>query len=117
MKIAVSTSGRHLTSNLNSRFGRCEYFILFDTETKTTLAVENGGRLSPGGAGVATAKMVADLGAEVVITGFVGPKAFTALKAANITIYTADMGTVEEAIEQYLNNKLKEVEAANSAGR
>lgn len=117
MKIAISSTAENINSNLNSRFGRCEYFIIYDTENEKTTAVENGGRLSPSGAGIATAKMVADLGAEAVITGFVGPKAFAALQAAGIKIYSADHGTVEEVIKQYLDNKLTEVQSANAAGR
>lgn len=117
MKIAISAAGEQLTSNINSRFGRCDYFMIYDTETQEATAVENGGRLSPGGAGVATAKMVADLGVQAVITGLVGPKAFNALKGAGITIYSSNGGTVEQAIKQYLNNDLPEITTANGAGR
>ncbi|MBO8138780.1 MAG: NifB/NifX family molybdenum-iron cluster-binding protein [Desulfotomaculum sp.] len=114
MKIAVSSQGENSQSQVNPRFGRCEYFIVFDTETGKNTAVENGGRLSTGGAGIATAKMLADLGVNVVITGFVGPKAFSALKAANIKIFTGAAGTVEEALQAYKDNKLEEAQSANA---
>ncbi|MEG6615059.1 NifB/NifX family molybdenum-iron cluster-binding protein [Peptococcaceae bacterium 1198_IL3148] len=114
MKIAISSLDESINSNLNPRFGRCEYFIIYDCDSGNFTAVENSGRLSTGGAGIATAKMVADLGVKVIITGLVGPKAFTALKAAGIKVYTANEGKILELIEQYKNNQLKEVNTANS---
>lgn len=114
MKIAISSLGDNINSNVNPRFGRCEYFIIYDTDTEKSMSVENGGRLSSGGAGIATAKMVADLGVKAVITGFVGPKAFAALKAAGIKMYSDAQGTVAEVIELYKQNKLNEVQQANA---
>ena len=114
MKIAVSSTGDALTSLVNPRFGRCECFVLYDSETEKINAVENGSRLSSGGAGVATAKMLADLNVDAVVTGFVGPKAYTALNAAKIKIYTDAKGTVQEALELFKENKLPEAQAANA---
>jgi predicted Fe-Mo cluster-binding NifX family protein len=115
LKIAISSLDESINSSLNPRFGRCEYFVIYDADNEKFMAVENGGRLSSGGAGIATAKMVADLGVKAVITGFVGPKAFAALKAAGIKMYTAKEGKISDLINLYKENKLSEVNTANTA--
>ncbi|MBM7853958.1 putative Fe-Mo cluster-binding NifX family protein [Desulfohalotomaculum tongense] len=114
MKIAISSQGDSTHSQVNPRLGRCEKFIIYDTDTGKNTAVDNGGRLSSGGAGIATARMLADLGVNVVITGFVGPKAFAALKTAGIKVYTGAQGTVEESLQLYQQNKLEEAQSANA---
>ncbi|MTI80928.1 MAG: dinitrogenase iron-molybdenum cofactor biosynthesis protein [Firmicutes bacterium] len=114
MKIAISTQGENQSSEVNPRLGRCERFIIHDTDTGKSNVVENGGRLSSSGAGVATAKMLADLGVNAVITGFVGPKAFAALEAAGIKIFIGAQGTVEQSLKLYQDNKLDEAQSANA---
>lgn len=38
MKVAITATGNSLDAKLDSRFGRCSYFAIYDTEKK---AVEN----------------------------------------------------------------------------
>jgi predicted Fe-Mo cluster-binding NifX family protein len=60
------------------------------------------------GAGIQAAEHVANSGAEVVLTGYVGPKAFKALQAAGIRVAQdlADM-TVRQAVEMFVNDKIE----------
>ena len=48
-----------------------------------------------------------------MITGNIGPNAFSILQAAGIKIYTGAQGTIKDAIENYKNGKLKETGTAN----
>lgn len=84
MKIAITSNGNALESNVDSRFGRCSYFVLFDTETKDVRFVENVNRLNQEGAGPATAQFVASLGAKRVYSGEFGKKAADILKDLSI---------------------------------
>ena len=34
MKIAITSTGNSLESHLDQRFGRCDFFVIYDTETK-----------------------------------------------------------------------------------
>jgi predicted Fe-Mo cluster-binding NifX family protein len=113
MKLAVSSQGGSLQSPLDPRFGRAKYFILLDTETGAFSAVDNSVNLNAAqGAGIQAARRVVELGADALITGHVGPKAFSTLQAGGIRIYAGASGTVAEAIEQFKAGKL---EAASSA--
>jgi predicted Fe-Mo cluster-binding NifX family protein len=113
MKLAVTSQGATLQSPLDPRFGRAKYFILLDTETGAVTAVDNSVNLNAAqGAGIQAAKKIVELGADTLITGHVGPKAFSTLQAGKIRIYTGASGTVADAVEQFKAGKL---EAASSA--
>ena len=102
MKIAVAAKGGSLNAQMDERFGRCEYFIIVDSETMRFNAVFNPSVTGSGGAGASAAREIAKHGAEVLITGNVGVNAQQALDAAGIKVVTGAGGTVKEVVEKYL---------------
>jgi predicted Fe-Mo cluster-binding NifX family protein len=111
MKICITSSGKTLDSTVDSRFGRCAYFIIYDTGTGNFEAQENSNAQFQGGAGIQSAQFVASYGVKAVLTGNVGPNAYQTLNAAGIEIYTGVSGNIKEAIEQYKAGKLKITQA------
>lgn len=117
MKIAITTSGSDLSAPLDSRFGRAPKFIIYDLEAKTFEVVDNDQNLNAAqGAGIQSAQTIARLGAQALITGHCGPKAFRVLQSAKIKIFNTTAGTVSEAIEQYQQGKLAEASSADVEG-
>jgi predicted Fe-Mo cluster-binding NifX family protein len=117
MKIAVTSTGKDLNSDLDPRFGRAAYFIIVDSETLEFEAIENTQNLNlPQGAGIQAGKTIVNSKAEVLITGNCGPKAFNVLNQAGIKIVTGAKGKVIDAVQQYKNNELKISEEANVEG-
>jgi len=114
MKIAVTSKGRETESEIDLRFGRCAYFIIFDTETGAAEPVENIGADSSTGAGVKAAQAAVSQGVEAVITGKAGPNAAGILKAAGIKIYTCENMTIDAALKEFEKGGL--LEASDSAG-
>ena len=108
MMVAVSSTGEDLKAAVDPRFGRCAFFLFVDTGSMDFQAIENGGPSSVGGAGIAAAQLVADNGAEVVITGDVGPNAMSTLEAAGLKVMVGASGTVEGAVKQYMKGELFE---------
>jgi len=101
MKIAITSTGAKLEDKVDPRFGRCRYFILFDTDTNKFEAMENTGAQGMGGVGIQSGQIMADKGVETVLTGSCGPNAFQTLQAAGIKVITGASGTVQEAIDKY----------------
>jgi predicted Fe-Mo cluster-binding NifX family protein len=111
MKIAISSDGEKLHSKVDQRFGRCKYFLVINVDGKevgTFEAFENEGAIQGHGAGIRAAQQVGELGADIVITGSLGPNSSSVLKKLNIKAYHSS-GTVQESIENFVNKKLKEI--------
>ena len=113
MKIAVSASGATLNSDIDPRFGRCQYFIIVDSDTMAFEAIENSASMSSGGAGISAGQQIADKGAEVVLTGNCGPNAYQTLSAAGIKVVTGVSGKVKTAIYEYKGGKFEQASQAN----
>ena len=114
MKVIVTSQGRELSSPVDPRFGRANYFLVVDTETGDFSVADNSQNLNAAqGAGIQAGKNVVNLGAEAVITGHIGPRAFATLQAGGVAIYTGATGTVADAIEQFKAGTLKESSGAD----
>ncbi len=108
MKICVTASSGSLDAPVDPRFGRCQYFVIVDSDTMEFEAMPNASVDTMGGAGIQAAQAVANKGVEVVITGNVGPNAFQTLSSAGIKIITGASGTVKEVAERYTSGQLQE---------
>ena len=117
MKVAVTSQGRDLNSPVDPRFGRAKFFVVVDTETGEFSAVDNSQNLNATqGAGIQAGRNVVDLGVQAVITGHVGPKAFTTLQSGGVQIYTGAAGTVTDALEQLKAGTLQQSGSADVQG-
>lgn len=114
-KIAVTSTGPSLDEHLDARFGRAAGFIVIDPETMEFEYVDNGtAQVLAQGAGIQAAELVANAGATIVLTGFVGPKAFRALSAAGIQVgQNLENLTVREAVARFSAGDVEFAEQPN----
>ena len=110
MKIGISASSDSLDANVDSRFGRCPFFVILDSETMESKVIRNDSANSAHGAGIQAAQTIANAGVEAVITGNIGPNAFNVLTAAGIKTVTGASGSVRDAVKKYKNGQLVETE-------
>jgi len=116
VKIAITSKGDNLESELDLRFGRCQYFIIVDdNDLQSFKAVANDAMSSGGGAGIKAAQTVINEGVEAVISGNYGPNAFDALSSGGVKLYTADVPTVKDAVEAIGSGKARLLESASAA--
>ena len=88
-----------------------------DTDTDEFSVHDNTQNLNAAqGAGIQAGRTVVELGVAAVITGNVGPKAFTTLQAGNVKVYARASGTVKEAVEKFKAGQLQPAEKANVEG-
>ena len=117
MRIAITSVGKELDSNLDPRFGRAEYFIIVDPETMAFEVVENAQNINlPQGAGIQAGKTIADNNVDVLITGHCGPKAFKVLQSAGVKIMTGVGGKIADAIKKFNNGELETAAEADVEG-
>lgn len=113
MKIAVSSAGTQLDSQIDPRFGRCAYFLIVETEDMSFEAFDNENIALGGGAGIQSAQFIASKGAEAVITGSCGPNAVRTLSAAGVKLFVNQSGIVKEAVERHKKGELSPTNKAN----
>jgi predicted Fe-Mo cluster-binding NifX family protein len=115
MRIAVSAQGENLDAPASPVFGRCPTYVFVDTETMEFEAAPNPAMNQGGGAGIQAAQFVVEYGAEVVLTGNLGPNAFDVLQAAGIPGYLVPEGTVRQAVEAFKAGRVQPMGGANVA--
>jgi predicted Fe-Mo cluster-binding NifX family protein len=106
MKVCVTSVGPSLDAEMDPRFGRCQYFLFVDPQSLEMEALENPNIGAAGGAGIQSAQLVANKGVEGVITGQVGPNAFSTLQAAGVKILIGASGKIREVVEKYKKGQL-----------
>lgn len=74
MKIAITSTGNSLDSMLDERFGRCSFFVIYDTESKSTEFVPNPNKEAENGAGPASVQLVASRNVSKIVSGEFGMK-------------------------------------------
>ncbi len=76
MKICITSQGDNLDSQVDPRFGRCQYFIIADTDSLEFEAVKNPSIEAMGGAGGQSGQFIVVKKGKAGLTGKVCPNAF-----------------------------------------
>jgi len=117
MTIAITATGPTLEASVDSRFGRCPYFLIVDTDSLDVEPVENPNLVLGHGAGIQSAQLMAQRGVQFVLTGNCGPKAYQTLSAAGIGVIAGCGGTVTDVIEQFKAGQLGRASGATVASK
>ncbi|MDP3027642.1 MAG: NifB/NifX family molybdenum-iron cluster-binding protein, partial [Nanoarchaeota archaeon] len=107
-------TGNNLESEVDARFGRCNYFLIVEIENKKIKdfkAIENTGKDQMGGAGITAGEILAKQQVDAIITVNLGPRAFSVFEQFKIKIYQGE-GKVKEVIQKFLDGKLKQISNA-----
>lgn len=108
MKICVTAQQDNLNSLIDPRFGRCQYFIVFDDETQQYKAIRNTAAFAGGGAGIKATQLLILNHVDTLITGRLGPKATNALNATRIQVILKKSGSVKNILEQFRKGEMTE---------
>ena len=110
MKIAIPVDDKFLESTVCQSFGRTPYFLIYDTEAKESVFLDNAAAASQGGAGIKAAQTVVDHKASALITPRCGQNAADVIKAANIKIYKSINASIIENIDALNEGRLSLLE-------
>ncbi|MEW6446815.1 MAG: NifB/NifX family molybdenum-iron cluster-binding protein [Bacillota bacterium] len=117
MKIAVSASDKGPDAPFEPHFGRCAYFVIYDTDAGTYVSVANPGGTAGGGAGIQAAQAVVRGRPGVVISGSIGPNAYEVLDRAGIKCYRGSgPSSVRDSIAAYIEGSLRQLNPAGRVG-
>ena len=101
MRIAVSaTESDYNVAGVDPRFGRCSFFVIYDTETGEWSSFPNPAKDAVGGAAIKAVEFLKSKNVDVVVTGNLGPNATSSLTAAGIRAITGVTGKVLNAVKR-----------------
>jgi len=112
MKVALTAKGTKWDSEMDARFGRTEYFFIYNEEGDDVSIVDNTAILNEAhGAGPKTAQRLFDEKVDVLITGNgPGGNAAAVLEKVEVEIYIGGGNmTIKEAYDAYKNGELKKL--------
>ncbi len=116
MKIAISSKGAAPESEVDPRFGRAAFLLVFDTETGSWSALDNAeAQELAHAAGIRAAEAVCRSGAKTVLSGHVGPKALAVLATGGVQVFHCGAMSALSAVEAFRNGRLAEQQDSGSA--
>ncbi len=99
MKIAITSTGNTLESQLDERFGRAAWFVIYDTENKSTEFIPNPNKEVEQGAGPASVEIVASRNVKKIVSGEFGAKIKPMLDSLKIQmVIVKENKTINEII-------------------
>lgn len=117
MKLVFTTAGGDLGAALDPSFGRAAKFMVLDLDSQCFDLIDNQQNIEAAqGAGIQAAQTIIKAGAQALITGHCGPKAFRVLEAAGVKVFNTDAPTAAEALARYRAGELVEAQSANVEG-
>ncbi len=108
MKVAIAAEDNNgLTGQVSMHFGRCPYYVLAAVENGKILesqVKENPfyGNHQPGQMPV----FIKELGADVIVSGGMGPRAIQMFNGFGIEVATGAVGQVGKVLAAYLSGEL-----------
>ena len=100
MRIAVTSTGETLESQIDPRFGRCAYYIIVETDTMDFEVIPNQFAMAAQGAGIQAAQFIISKGVRKIVSGDFGPNSAGILASAGIEMIRVPPGTtVKDAVE------------------
>ena len=102
MKIAITSTGTSLDDMVETRFGRCAYFLIIDTDNMEMEALPTPNRAINEEAGIKSAQLLINKNVSVLLTGNCGPNGSRTFRAAGIYVMTKVRGTIRQAMQNYL---------------
>jgi predicted Fe-Mo cluster-binding NifX family protein len=107
MKIAITSTGNSLDSKIDSRFGRCAFFGIYDYTTQHIEFISNPNFDAVEGAGPASVQLVASQGVGKLVSVEFGQKVKTLTDRLKIElVLISDTNkTVKDIIELLTSNQ------------
>src|SRR5574344_2776900 len=106
MRITLPVNNKDIKSDICPSFGRTPYFLIYDTDDKSIIFLDNLAAQSAGGAGIKAAQMLLDQSIKIIIAPRYGENAAKVLLDGGIKVYKNVAGTAEKNIKAYEKNQL-----------
>jgi predicted Fe-Mo cluster-binding NifX family protein len=110
MKVAIPVEDKNMKSSISEHFGRTEYFLIYDMNSKEENFVKNTAANSSGGAGIEAAQIVLDQRIDTLIVPRLGNNAGEVLKKENIKLFKNESNSIETTLKALEEGELSSLE-------
>lgn len=110
MKIAMPVDDKSMETTVCQSFGRTPYYLIYDTESKESVFLDNSAVASQGGAGIKAAQTIVDSRVSALLTPRCGENAAEVIKAADIKMYKTINDSIKDNIDALNAGKLSLLE-------
>lgn len=114
MIIAIPVEEKNLEAAIYTSFARAPYFLIYDTERKESVFIDNNAVTSVGGAGIKAAQTIADNKVDFLLTPRCGENANDVLKASGIKVCKTNGVSLGENISKFITGELDILEEIHS---
>ena len=94
MKIAIASAEKDINSKIDERFGRCNFFYIYDTDTKKGVFFENPYKEGNQGVGTKIVEFLASHTVKEIFAVEVGEKAKNMLDKLNMKSKILDKNSI-----------------------
>lgn len=106
MKIAMPVDDKIIETNISQSFGRAPYFLIYDSESKESIFLDNSAAASQGGAGIKAAQIIVDNKVTALLTPRCGENAAEVINRANIQMFKVINDSIEDNVKALKDGKL-----------
>ncbi|MGC7871244.1 NifB/NifX family molybdenum-iron cluster-binding protein [Desulfosporosinus sp. SYSU MS00001] len=106
MKVAIPVNDKSMEASVSESFGRTPYYLIYDTDSKESVFLDNSAIASQGGAGIKAAQIVVDHGVNALITPRCGENAAEIIQAANIKLFKTINDSIKDNLAALIEGKL-----------
>jgi len=111
MKLFITSNGDKMSHQIDSGFGRCPFFLIYETEDDSYEFIVNPHQNAQSSVGASVAQFAIDMNIDVVIAASPGPNAFKLFKETTIPVYHAPANTkLKAVISSFEKNELVQLE-------
>jgi len=100
-RICFTAQGPNTEDEIDPRFGRASFYLIYDPKTKSIESLENPNKDLMQGVGPRSVQFLSENNVEVVFTGQIGPNAQRVLQASHIKTITGASGKIKDLLKKY----------------
>ncbi len=100
-RICFTAQGESIEDEIDPRFGRAAFYLIYDPKTKTMESLENPNKNLMQGVGPKSVQFLSENNVDVLFTGQIGPNAQRVLQASKIKVISGASGKIKNLLEKY----------------
>jgi len=100
-RICFTAQGRSIEDEIDPRFGRAAFFLIYDPETKSIESLENPNKNLMQGVGPRSVQFLSENNVDVLFTGQIGPNAQRVLQASKIKVISGASGKIKDLLDKH----------------